>query len=468
VSPSRRLAAILAFAVLVVVGPIVAAPSAQPASRYALTAALVEHHTVDVARYRHNLGVDHSIYDGKWRSDKAPGQPFFAVPFFAVGRLIGLRPATYLRRSGDLGMWWTTLWSSMIPLAALVAMMLVAARRVARRTAFVTTAAFAFSTMLLPYGAQLYGHTLAAAFGFAAWLVADAASRKPERRNRFIVAAGLLAGCAIAVEYQTVIVAAVVGAVVAVRHRRAVRWYVAGMAPPLLATALYQWAAFGAPWHLPYHYYAGVIEGTSDGGYHVPSLRALLSVFTSSNGLLLLTPLAVLAMAAAVKLAGRPGPARTHAAVALAIAVPYTVLVAGWSGTPILEEPGPRYMVAVMPFLLVPLAAMWERVRSVARPCAVWGALVMAGATFTYMDVGIGEPRISGYIRHIEAHAFPATLWSIAFGRIGVVLYVLSILGAALLVVRVARSDTNECSAELVPAANLAADEQHDRHSRRA
>jgi hypothetical protein len=468
VSSTRRLSAALAFLVLVVVGPIVAAPSAQPASRYALTAAIVEHHTVDVARYRHNLGVDHAIYEGRWRSDKAPGQPFFAAPFFALGRLVGLRPATYLRRAGDLGMWWVTLWSSMVPLAAMAVMMFLAAQRfVARRTAFIATAAFTFSTMLLPYGAQLYGHILAATLGFAAWLVADEASRDPKRRAWLVAAAGFLAGCAISVEYQTVIVAVVVGATVAIRYRRAVWRFIAGMAPPLIFTALYQWVAFGAPWHLPYHYYAGVVMGTSEGGYRVPSVGALVGVFTSSNGLVILTPLAVLALGAAVMLARKPGAVRTHAAIAIAIAIPYTVLVAGWSGTPLLEEPGPRYMVAVMPFLVVPLAVVWEEWRPIARVCAVWGALVMAAATFTYMDMGIGEPRITGYVRHVRLHEFPATLWSIAFGRAGFVLYASSAIAAAVLVAKVVRTDTNECSAELLPAANLAADEQHDRHSRR-
>jgi hypothetical protein len=277
----------------------------------------------------------------------------------------------------------------------------------------------------------------------------------------------LLAGSAVAVEYQTAIVAVAIGAVVAFRYRRAVWRFLAGMAPPILLTGVYQWAAFGAPWHLPYHYYAGVVMGTSEGGYRIPSLGALVSIFTSSNGLLVLTPLAVLALGAAVMLARKGGPARVHAALAVAIAIPYTVLVAGWSGTPLLEEPGPRYMVAVMPFLVVPLAVMWEQWRPIARACAVWGAVVMAGATLTYMDMGIGEPRISGYIRHVQAHKFPATLWSIGFGRAGAVLYAISVIAAAVLVVKVLQSDTNECSAELVPAANLGADEQHDRHSRR-
>ncbi|MCU1428961.1 MAG: hypothetical protein JWL83_2961 [Actinomycetia bacterium] len=452
----QRLAWLLALAVLVIVGPIVAAPSAQPASRYALTAALAEHHTIDIGRYRHNLGVDHAVYDGRWRSDKPPGQPLFAVPFSTVGRLIGLQPATYLRRGGDLGMWWVTVWSSMIPFAVIVMMLFGAIRRVAARTAFPVAVAFAGSTLLLPYGAQLYGHVLAAACAFGAWLVADSARRGDRGR---LLAAGALAGCAFAVEYHAAIVAVVVAIVVAVRHRRGLWWYALGAVPPLAITALYQWAAFGAPWRLPYGYYAGVINGSSDGGYAIPSLASVVRVFTSSNGLLVLTPLAVIAIGASVHVALRPGVARVHALVALAVTVPYIALVAGWSGTALAESPGPRYLIPALPFLAVPLAVVWDRVRRLAILATGWGALVMAGATFTYMNVGIGEPRISGYVQHLRAHDFPATLWSIGFGRTGVVLYVTSVAAVVVALARAAKGTTNACSTDLVPAATLACHE---------
>jgi hypothetical protein len=464
----KRVAALLAFAVLVVAGPIVAAPSAQPASRYALTAAIVEHHTVDLGRYRPNLGVDHAIYDGRWRSDKPPGQPLLAVPFFALGRVIGMRPGTYLRRGGDLGLWWDTFWSSMVPLAALAAMLFFAARRFAPRAALPATIASIGATMLLPYGAQLYGHVLAAAFAFGAWLLIDAANRSSARRGTYLLGAGALAGVAFSVEYHTAIIAVVLAAVVVARHRRALGWFALGSCGPLLATALYQWCAFGAPWRLPYGYYAGVIQGTSDGGYTVPSVASIVQVFTSSNGLLVLTPLTVIAIGAAAFVARRDGPARTHGVVALAIVVPYVVLVAGWSGTALAESPGPRYLVPALPFLVVPLAMVWDRARRPAIAASLWGACVMAAATFTYMNVGIGEPRISGYLRHLRAHQFPATVWSIAFGRMGVVVYAATVVAVVaavgVVVARQARAHPNACSTSLLPPATLSSRERADRH----
>src|SRR5689334_9173473 len=109
---------LLAFVAL---GPIVGEETAQPASRLALTAALAEHHTVDTGRYPH--GVDHARYEGRERSDKAPGQPVLAVPVYLVGRLFGAESAAHARFVGNLGVWWVTLWTSVLPFAILPVLM---------------------------------------------------------------------------------------------------------------------------------------------------------------------------------------------------------------------------------------------------------------------------------------------------------------------------------------------------------
>ena len=73
------------------------ADTAQPASRYDLTASLAEHGSVDLTPYRKGLGVDHALYKGHLRSDKAPGQPLLAVPVYLAGRAIGAESAAHPR-----------------------------------------------------------------------------------------------------------------------------------------------------------------------------------------------------------------------------------------------------------------------------------------------------------------------------------------------------------------------------------
>src|SRR4051812_29596962 len=97
---------LFAFAI-VLLGPIVAGESAQPASRAALTGALAEHHRVDIGGYP--IGVDYAIYHGK-RADKAPGQPIAAVPVYLVERAFGAESLSRLRPADNLTLWWLTFW----------------------------------------------------------------------------------------------------------------------------------------------------------------------------------------------------------------------------------------------------------------------------------------------------------------------------------------------------------------------
>src|SRR4029078_4175778 len=124
------------------------------------------------------------------------------------------------------------------------------------------------------------------------------------------------------------------------------------------------------------------------------------------------------------------GAARRHAIVAVAIVVPFVVLCAGWSGLPLLEEPGPRYLIPPLPFLAVPLAVMWDRLWQPALLFGAWGALIAIPATVTFFLVGVGQPAVPEFLRRVRDGDFLPTVWSMAFGRFGIALYVASVGGA--------------------------------------
>ena len=434
---SRRVAVLLAVALLIVLGPLVGPDTAQPASRYDLTASLAEHGSVDLGPYHHRLGVDRAIYHGHLRSDKAPGQPLLAVPVYAVGRALGADSAVHARETGDLGLWWVTLWSATLPFVILVALMFLAAERFASRNVALAVALLVgLSTMMLPHAVNLYGHDLAALFGFGAWLLLERDPISPRRA----VLGGVLAGAAVFTEYQCAIILLVLAGYVLARHRARIGWFALGASAPLVALAWYQWAAFGAPWRTPAAFFAGTINGTTEGGYSAPGVQSLLAVLFGNRGLWVGAPVALLALAGAVWItkAGTDA-ARRHAIVALAIMLPYLVLVAGWSGFKLLEDPGPRFLIPALPFLAVPLAVVWDHVWRLAVLLAAWGALIAVSATVTPLLIGIGQPVLPVLPRRVIDGEFLPTVWSIAFGRAGIALYAVSVAVAVGLFARALR-----------------------------
>jgi hypothetical protein len=442
---TTRLAVLIGLALLIVIGPIVAADTAQPASRYSLTASLAEHGTVDVTGYR--LGVDHAIYQGHLRSDKAPGQPFLAVPVYLAGRALGAESAIHARERGDLGLWWDTLWSATVPFAILVALMFLIAEKFVRRNAALAVALLmGVCTMMLEHAVNLYGHDLAALFGFGAWLAIE---RSPVTVRRAAIA-GLLGGMAVLTEYESGIVLAVLAVYVIVRHRERVGWFLLSAAVPLGFLAWYQWDAFGAPWHTPSTYYAGTINGTTRGGYTVPGFHDLVSVVFGNRGLIVGAPIAIVGLVAAGWLAiSGSGTVRRHAIVALAVAVPYLVLCAGWSGLPLLEEPGPRYLIPALPFLVVPLAATWDRLWRPMLIAGLAGAIVSVPASTTFILLRIKQPPFPELLNRVRAHEFLPTLWSMAFGRFGIFLYALSVV---IVIACIARAWEQNAAADVAPA----------------
>jgi hypothetical protein len=435
---SGRLAVLLAATLLVVVGPIVGADTAQPASRYSLTASVAEHGTIDIGRYHTRLGVDHAIYHGHFRSDKAPGQPFLALPAYWVGRAAGAESALHARVFGDLGLWWDTLWSATVPFVALVALMYLLAQQFARRNVAVVVALMiGVGTMMFEHAVNLYAHDLAALFAFGAW---TAIEHTPTTVGRATLA-GFLAGMAVSTEYETGIVLIVLAVYLLVRQRDRIGWFVLGTAAPFAALAAYQQRAFGAPWHTPSAYYAGVLNGTSRGGYAIPGIHDVVAVLFGNRGLLIGAPIAFIGLVGAVSLvASGEGPARRHAIVALAVMVPYLVLSAGWSGLALLDEPGPRYLIPALAFLAVPLAATWDRLWRPMVLATIVGAAISVPDAYTYILLREQQPAFPELFRRVRDGEFLPTLWSMAFGRLGVVVYAVTVTVAVGWFVRACRT----------------------------
>jgi hypothetical protein len=387
----------LAVVVALVALPVLQPLMAQQASRYALTAAIVDDGTVRLDAHAHLLGVDRAERGGHVYSDKAPGQPVWGVPAYAAYRALGGSPAARSTQAvGDLGLWSVSAWSAALPAAALGVVM----RRLGRRAvpgrpvaAGAGALSLALGTLLLPFATQLFSHVLAGLLGVAAWALAAGGTG----RGRWL-AAGALAGAAVTVEYPMILLAAVVvtgaawraaragpGGSPAGRITRAVGWVAAGGLPFGLALAAYHWAVFGGPLALPYHFSQFAAHAQGVVGAQLPEAAALAGVLAGERGLLTLTPIVAVAVIGLAALLRRPGLARVDAVAGLVALVVLATLMAGWSGSDFGgASPGPRYVVPALPWLAAGAARAWAaRWWPVTAAAAALATAAMLVATFT-------------------------------------------------------------------------------------
>jgi hypothetical protein len=421
----------LVVLVLVTIGPLVKSLTAQPAARYALTASVWDQHTVDITGYP--IGMDKIVRpDGRIRSDKAPAQPFLAVPVYAVGRVLGAEPGTHLRENGNLGLWWVTLWSSVLPLAVLIVMMRRVGQSLGSQAPTAAALAIAGGTTLGVFGSQLFGHVLAAALAFGAWYVLR---RAPADRVVPWMLGGLLLGLAVITEYPVILVGFVLGAFVLVRAPKRIPAFILGGIPPALLGAMYNSIALGSPTRMSYSEKAAS-NNRSFLWVRPPIRSTVVDLWTNQRGLVLMTPLVIIAVVLAVWQARRHGPARTDAIVGLACFVLFLALQSGWSNAWGGDSPGPRYMVPALPFLAAPLAVGWHRVRRIAIPAATWGAFwVVASQLIDPLIARHNDFWQTTFAALARGH-FSPTIWTMGLGTAGWALHLLLVAVAGIGLVR--------------------------------
>lgn len=407
-APSRwgriRSDVLLAIVVALLVVPVLQPLMAQQASRYALTAAVWDAGTVRLDAYDHLLSVDRAERDGHVYSDKAPGQPFLGLPAYALYRALGGHPATEAHLLRDPGLWAVSLLTAAFAGIALALLMRRLALRVVPSRATLAALSLTVGTMLLPFSTVLFSHVMAACTGLAAYLLVT--------RNRAgpgsLVAAGVVAGTAVTVEYTMVLVVAVVGVVALVVHRWRTGWFVLGGVVPAALLGLYHQAAFGGPLVTGYRYSQFAEHQDGLVGVQPPRPDMLLEVLFSERGLFTLTPLVLVAVVALVFVViATRGVVRRDAIAAMAVLAAMLFVMGGWTNPTAGASPGPRYVVPALAFLAGGVAWAWLRIPVVTAAATVVGGLAMGLATFTLP-----------LAQRTETFALGHWVWRVAEGRV--------------------------------------------------
>lgn len=439
---SAQRSVLIGFAFLVAVGPWVKELTAQPAARVALTAAIVDHGTIRLDGYEDVVFVDRVERDGHLYSDKAPGQPLWAIPFYAVERAVGAEPASHSRLDGNLTLWWVTLWSATVPGAVLVALVhQLLRRRVAPWSAAFGAVAVGCGSLLLPFSAELYGHVLATAAAYGAWMLV----RAPSPSRRAVVAAGALVGWCVLIEYQMVLLALVLLVLVAVRQRARVLWFALAGAPFAAVLLAYQDAAFGSPFRSSY----GEKPGASVAVLGAPSPRQALEVLFGDRGIFVFTPIVLLGVVGLWMAArDRRSALRLDGVVGLAVFGAYLALQSGWGNPWGGEMPGPRYLIPALPFVAAGVAVVHQRAARLTSAVLAVSVVTMAFPLITLHLVPEGGVPVAAHLENIRTFGFSPTVWTLLAGDAGWAVHLVTVVGATWLAWR-SSDGQDPASAEL-------------------
>jgi hypothetical protein len=322
---------------------------------------------------------DVAVFHGHSYAAKAPGLAFWTLPAF-----LALKAAGDAKPSGDLYriLWLLTLWAAVLPATVLFLLVRMLADRVAPGYGTITAATLGVATLVLPFASLFFAHVLTAALAFGAfallWHERHASARLP-----VVGCAGLLAGFAVTVELPSVILVGALAGYLLARERRLARMltYCGGAALGVLPLLVFNQWAFGSITHLSYAGVAGGANRKGLFGVTIPSFHVASALLFSTIGLLRLAPVLLLAAVGVVFLY-RQGK-RAEALLIAGLSFAYLLFNSGYETPFGGYSPGPRFLVPLVPFLVLPLALVYQRLPVTTIVLAAASAVQMIVITMT-------------------------------------------------------------------------------------
>lgn len=360
---------------------------------------------------------DKAWFGGHYYSVKAPGLAVAALPLFLV-----LRAAHVLPHDDATTIWLLGL-VTVVPAALLLAGMTArAGDRVAPGTGALAAVTLGLATIAFPFGTLWFGHVPAAAAAFTAFVLLFEAT--PATRTVRFAAAGLIAGTGVLFEYPVALIAAALLLYALARHGgRAAGAFLGGSLLPAVLLVAYNTWAFGSPLHFSYQHAVIVtgnsghdVVGANDAGFFGitwPSIGALAQLLVSPRGLLTLAPICLLG-GMGIVLVRRRAPLESLLAgglviVFLAYNAGYTLSFGGPFGG---DSPGPRFLIAVLPFLVFPVGAAIRALPGAGAALLAGSAAAMLLVTTTAPMVGVHETHT--WLARLRDDDFTRTVWSLA------------------------------------------------------
>jgi hypothetical protein len=356
---------------------------AQDVARVCLSRAMLHGRLYDDACLGTSFAVDRAVYGGHYYSDKAPGMSALEIP----GVLATSTPNVTAWRLYDNRLWLIRVIAG--GLAFLVGAFLVGrvSEGLAPGYGGAAVVAYGLGMLVAPLAAASFEHVTAASLGLAAFVLAW---------NRRAFLSGLAAGAAVLVAYEAGLIVLILGAYVLLHGWGRLRSYALGVLPGLAILAVYDWIAFGKPWHLSYRYVDNEFARQQAAGFfgiHAPRLSGIHVALGGERGLLTTSPV-VLAAAYGLLLLGRRH--RAEAVVCAVVAGVFLLLDVGYFDPLGGVSPGPRFLVPGLSFLALGLGPAFARRFWVTAALTGASVVAMTAVTLTWPNGSPGRGRIWG------------------------------------------------------------------------
>ncbi|MFH1132176.1 MAG: hypothetical protein V1754_12640 [Pseudomonadota bacterium] len=421
--------------------------SANELPRIYLTIAIVERaaFNIDVELHRYQPNTrDTSVYKGELYSNKAPGMSFLTIPVYVVLKFFNGWDSPSLV---SLFYWFRFFGSAVPSLLFLllfwrflnIALPSLAERRLA-------LAAYAVGTMALVYGTEFIANQLSAVLIGTGFILLFLYSRG--RGGRWLPGwAGLAAGAAVLVDYQTAFVGPPLFVYLLFRARprlsSAIKFCI-GAAVPLGLLLFYHWGCFEDPFKTGYSYLSHSVSArqVSEGFLGLKAFNwnvFLERHFSPDDGLFYYSPFLLLSFLGVVLMLKRSWCAEGILCFAVIGFFVYFIsalgFAAGW-------DVGPRYIIAALPFYMVAIAILLQRCAGrwylqlipyglVAVSIIIYS---MAAAVFPHYPDNFSNPWFDVTLRFGRAGYLPYNLgWFFGLRGVASMIPYLLVVGALLL-----------------------------------
>lgn len=375
------------------------------ASRLMLTYAIVDRGTIILDGLEKQTG-DIAWFRGRYYSDKLPGYSLLAALPYAIARTtLGLPP--HPRNLEGVAYWpadyWTTLGTSALLSAACGALLTSLARSLGcgPRRSLLVGLGYGLATPAYAYATMSYGHQASAFALLASFALLWGEEKQRPALRAFL--AGVLAAYASVIEIQVGPVSAILGlyllALVLLGRRKPARLgeFAVGASLPTLLLLGYNFLAFGSPWDMGYFHHATAefqqVHSAENplGLRGIAWSRAIPLLWGGYRGLFFYAPILVLAIPGWCVLAKRREwgmtvvSASTVSAIFL-VNLSYPEWTGGWST-------GPRLLVPLLPFAMLPVAALLAAGGRLTTWVAAGLSLVGAVLMFLFQGIGAHVPQ---------------------------------------------------------------------------